>query len=465
MQRHVCASLALLLALFTGCSRPVHVEHPASSSSPPPGPGASATALPSATPEPSPTPIYVPSKRMDTGRLFNGIELHTSLITEPGATASIERGTGASYALDLRLTIRVPKPNTSLAELATLNEALPKILPGLAPMTASGRVSPFYEKLYGLKLANVRANLARLDQLPSRHDFFDCETVLELQHPDTGRRVLLIQSDMDVDSDGSDSDRVADVDGSSATFQPFTNYKWPKKTTLPNPFLAPREAKLKQLEADLGAATDARRKEQLRKSIHDTRLDITELKTRSFLVAATDPYVVLPGSLMAQSGHPFSPRVGDFCVVIWKDTLYPAVVGDVGPSTKIGEASLRLAKEINGRATAENRPVSSLKVTYLVFPGTADKPFAPPDLGMWWWRCQTLLDEIGGTAGNLHAWENLIKPLPTPTPTPSSSPVPLPSPSVSPSPVPSPVPAASPSPSPTPGVSPAPSASAAVSPA
>lgn len=390
---------------------------------------------PAATPEPSPTPIYVPSKRMETGRLFNGIELHTAVSTEPGGTATVERNTGASYALDLQLRIRVPRANTSLADLATLNEALPKILPGLETMAASATVSPFYEKLYGLKLASVRGSLARLDQLLSRHDFFDCETVLELRHPATKRRVLLIQADMDVDSDGSDSDRMPEVDGISATFQPFTNYKWPKKTAVPNPFLAPREERLRQLEAELASpGISAPRREQLRRLAKDARYDVADLKAHSFLVAAADPYIVLPASLVSPAGQPFSPRVGDFGVVIWKDKIYPALVGDIGPALKIGEASLRIAREINAAATAENRPVSSLKVTYLIFPGTAEKMPAPPDLGMWWWRCQTLLDEIGGVAGELHAWENLIKPIPSPAPIPSASPGDSPSPAASPSP-------------------------------
>src|SRR5207302_4445618 len=127
------------------------------------------------------------------------------------------------------------------------------------------------------------------------------------------------------------------------------NYKWPKKTVVPNPFLASREAKLKQLEADLAAAKDAspQRKEQLRNTIGAVRYEIAELKKNSFLVAETDPYVVLPSSMVAQSGQPFSPPLGDFCVVIFKNELYPAIIGDVGPSMKLGEASLRIAREIN----------------------------------------------------------------------------------------------------------------------
>jgi hypothetical protein len=85
----------------------------------------------------------------------------------------------------------------------------------------------------------------------------------------------------------------------------------------------------------------------------------------------------------------------------------------------VGEASLRIAKQINALSTPYNRPVSDLKVTYLVFPGTADKPFGPPDLEKLQARCQKLVDEIGGATVPLHHWENTIPPPPTPTQSPS----------------------------------------------
>ena len=63
-------------------------------------------------------------------------------------------------------------------------------------------------------------------------------------------------------------------------------------------------------------------------------------------------------------------------MVVFGDKIYPAIIGDVGPADKAGEASLRIAKEVNALATPNNRPVSDLKVTYLIFPGTAETPFA-----------------------------------------------------------------------------------------
>src|SRR5205823_13358818 len=90
---------------------------------------------------------------------------------------------------------------------------------------------------------------------------------------------------------------------------------------------------------------------------------------------------------------------------------------------------LRIAKEINANATAYNRPVSDLKVTYLVFPDSAEKPWGPPDLEKLLAKCDGLVKEIGGAGVPLHHWENIIPPLPSPTPTPTPSPAPSASPS------------------------------------
>ena len=413
------------------------------SGSPTPSPTPAATA----TPVPSPTPVYIPSKHIETSKIFNGIELHSSVETESGTNATTERNDTGSYTLNLELKVRVPQAVTDLSALDALNPFLSTDLPGLAAMMPGAKASHFYDDFYRHKVALLQHNIARLDLLLSRHNFFDCETVLELDHPDTHRRALLVQADMDIDMDGSDSDRVPLVDGSIANYQPMTSYKWAKKTAVPNQFLPSREARLKLLEAE--AATKGlspERAAELRTLIQQVRYELNQLKTHSFLVATTDPFIVLPSSLLTQDARPFTPHVGDYCVVIFKNTLYPAIIGDVGPRDKIGEASYRIGKEINPKATAYNRPVSDLKVTYLVFPGSADKPFDAPDLEKMRARCTELLNEIGGSAGELHTWENLIKPPPTPTPSPSPSPTPSPSPSAPPSTSPSPTPSAAPSP-------------------
>jgi len=411
------------------------------------------TPTPTATPTPKPTPIYVPQKRLEVSKFFNGMEIHSKLESEPGGYATQERETPDSYALELSVKVKVPKPNRDMETLSKLNEALPRVLPGLAEMLPEAQVSDKYEALYGRKLAELQHSLPRLDLFLSRHNFFDCETILQLRHPQTGRTVVLLQADMDVDTDGSDPDRLPAVDPADPTFQPITNYHWPKQTPLINPFLSVYQAKLRSLIAELTQAqkTNDTRLPGLREDVSDARYKVEKLKTQSFLLAATDPYVVLPG-LMGEGMDPaFQPRVGDYCAVIHGNTIYPAIIGDIGPRDLVGEASLRLGKEINSETTALHRAESNLKVTYLFFPNSADKPFGPPDLPKWQARVEALLNEIGGYGGTLHTWVNLSKPAPTPTPTPSPTlgPTPPPegSPSASPTPGP-PNPVASPAPSP-----------------
>ena len=100
--------------------------------------------------------------------------------------------------------------------------------------------------------------------------------------------------------------------------------------------------------------------------------------------------------------------------------MYPAILGDAGPSYKVGEASLRLCNQIKDTGTPLARPVSDLAVTYLIFPGSADKERSAPDLDRWHARCSELLAEIGVTNNAaLHRWENIVPPWPTPTPSPS----------------------------------------------
>ena len=165
----------------------------------------------------------------------------------------------------------------------------------------------------------------------------------------------------------------------------------------------------------------AARKEELRQAIGRVRREIGDLKTFSFLVAYADPYIVLPGAMVSRGkAGAFKPSVGDYCVVIYGKTLYPAIVGDVGPMNLIGEASLRLGKQINPRTNGDNRATNDLKVTYLVFPGTAEKADVP-DLAKWRTRCEKLLEEIGGHGGELFTWEDLTKPkLPPATPVPAT---------------------------------------------
>lgn len=391
---------------------------------------------PKAEPMPS---KFVAYKTIDTAKLYNGLQIRSELETVEGSTATAEREDPSSYVIELAIKIKVPKANQSLQDLAGLNEHLPKMLPDLGAMVESGKVSPFYYNLYELKKKRVQRYITRLDRVLSRHHFFDCETMLELQHPTTQQKVLLMQGEMDVVSDGSDGDRWPKLDeyiSMSANYQPFTSYGWPKKTKTANPLLAGRVAKLKKYEAEFKIKGLSIEKNRFLKSNIDLlKREIADLKGRSFLIAEADPFIVMPLSMVGKTKeNAFGPSFGDYAVVIYQDKVYPAIVGDAGPAFQMGEASLRIAKQLNPKSNPYSRPVSDLKVTYLIFPGSKEEKKDAPDLVKWHQKCSELLGGIGGLGEGyqLHQWEDLIAkkraaaapPAPKPAVVPPASPVP-----------------------------------------
>lgn len=396
------------------------------------------------TPTPEPTPTKPPAigGKIDTNKIFNGLTFHSAVETPPGTDATTERQDPDSYVVELKLRAHMPAPNKTVDELAKVNPSLPKLLPGLASMITPESVSPLFEELYATKVKALRDRLNRLDLLLSRHNFYDCQTVLELRHPQSRRRTILVQADMDVDADGSDADRMPAGAGAPTNFKPFTSYRWSKKTAAANPYLAPTQQRMSNAEGEVAlVTTPPDRKRELRAAITQMRLEIETLNHSSFLIGTTDPFIVIPGSFAKGRD---AAKVGDYAVVIYGEGIYPALVGDIGPNDKVGEASLRIAKEINNAATAYSRPISDLKATYLIFPGTADTPWGPPDYEKLQARCQKLIDEIGGASVPLHHWENILTPTPSPTPAPTA-----PSPDASPaSTFAFPVESASPSPTP-----------------
>lgn len=358
---------------------------------------------------------FVERKTIDTVALWNGLSVTSEIQTGEGGHATAERAREESFQLKLAMNLTVPKANQSLEDLARLNPGLPRVLPALDRLLGTARVSPFYHALYEAKAKRLQQTLTRLDRILSRHNFYDCETILELTHPETGQRALLIQSEMDVVSDGSDGDRWPELDdyiSMSDNYRYSTSYAWPKKTATPNPMLARREAELKAKQARFavpGLSLDENR--SLRAAIDQLTIEVGELKSRSFLIAEADPFVVIPLTLLGRTEEtPFGPRIGDYVVVIHGDKAYPAIAGDAGPTFQAGEASLRLAKELSEKAGVYNRPVSDLKVTYLVFPGSADPVRDAPDLERWHQTCERLLAGLGGLGEGivLHRWEDLI---------------------------------------------------------
>ena len=371
--------------------------------------------------------------------LFNGLQYKWTVETEPGATAVRDRAIDNSYRLELNLRIRMPRPAKTLEEVKLANPLLPQLLPSLPTLLETAQVSPDFAKLYDLKLDWLKERLEKIEQILSRHNFYDCDTILKLKDPQTGRRALFVQGDMDVNVDGSDGDRNVEVDGSGQFFQPQTSYRWPKVTDRPNPFLKRYEDRIAEAEAELAKPeTKEARRGQLRERIATSKRMIADLKASSFLVSKADPNIVLPGFMMRGEGADV-PKVGDYAVVIHEGKMYPTIVGDAGPSYKVGEASLRLCNEINDTGTPLARPVSDLAVTYLVFPGSREEKRSAPDYDKWHARCAELLAEIGVPDAPLHRWENIIPPWPEEVPAGSPTPEASPAPSASPEPEVSPV--------------------------
>ncbi len=371
---------------------------------------------------------YVDRKEVDVATLFNNLTIQTTLQTQEGGFASFERDNKDSFLVEFQVKVRVPKPNATLPELTRINQHLPKMLPGLEPMLKDGKVSGFYHKLYERKTTLVQQNLTRLNKILDKHNFFDCETILELTHPESKRKVMLIQSEMDVVTDGSDGDRMPAMSEdvyNSDFYQPFSGYDWAKRGQTPNPLLPRWQSRLDSVKKQISGTSNKQKLASLKGEQGDIETTIRALKTRSSLIAEKDPFIVV--SLLFKDyvkTNAFAPAMGDYAAVLYEDKIYPAICGDHGPTMKMGEASLLMAKTINAKATSYSRPVSDLKVTYLIFPGTAEKPFGPPNLERWHEKVSEYLKECGGLGSGytLHKWENPFPPATPPEPAPPLTP-------------------------------------------
>lgn len=362
---------------------------------------------------PSPEPTPAVGSVTDVRKLRSGIPFKTEVKFEKGRIASVERIDDESYTAFYQLSLRLPTPAKTMVELEKTSPDLSKILPGLPALIGKAEVSPWFHKLYENKVTRIRRDAHSLNEVLTKHNVYDCETILHLRTPE-GRPVFFMQAEMDVVSDGSDGDRLAvmpDAIVNSTHYQPFTSYGWKKRGSTPNPMVAGWEKRLANGQRELAdPATTAERKAWLRDRIAYLKRGIADLKARSFLIAEYDPFIVVPYEMLT-TRETFAPKVGDYAVVVYEGKIYPSIVGDGGPTFKVGEASLRMAKQINERASPYSRPVSDLKVSYIVFPGSRNPERGPPDLEQWRERCSELLGEIGGLGDGyaLHVWEDLLK--------------------------------------------------------
>lgn len=366
-----------------------------------------------APPPPLPEGPSLGSKR-DAATMFSGLQIVSNVEPTKGQRATTERAAADSYKVEVTVRVRVPEPATSFEHLCGINPALPQFFPSLRPLLASAKVSGFYHHIYNLKQQSIKSSVLRLDRLLSRHNFYDLETALEIENKDTKQKALWLQGEMDCVSDGSDGDRMESFDDyifKSQHFQPTTSYGWSKVTDKVNPLVPRLEAELADLKAKLPSASASEKKAAEARIAEIPRI-VADLRKRSYLIAQEDPFVVIPMSFRNYKGsNAYTPGIGDYAAVICGDRIFPAIVGDYGPSEKCGEASLRIARELDPSAGPYKRPISDLKVSYLIFPDSGVKP-AQPDYDAWHDRCAELLTKLGADPAKLHRWENRLAPKP-----------------------------------------------------
>ncbi len=330
-----------------------------------------------------------PGKFEHLNTISPGVNLRSNIHFNPGTTAAQDRGKREAYQVNISMDLYMPHAAQG-DELLHANPQLPKVLAQFPMLMEKARVSQWYHALYLHKQNRVRKNAATISYLLDRHNFYDTDTILEIEVPDSGRKLLWIQADMDVVSDGSDGDRLPTMPESirkSDHYQPSTSYRWKKRTDRVNPLLPGWQERLTKLRKNPKENKDA---------IEHAQLVIADLKRYSFLLAQYDPFIVVPLTVKSGKDTGYRPQPGDYAAVIVGDRVFPAIVGDFGPRFKTGEASLRLCKEVNPKSGVYARAVSDLGVSYIIFPGSAEEEKGPIDYNRLNTRIRELLNEMGG---------------------------------------------------------------------
>ena len=361
-----------------------------------------------------PQTLTLPRGKYDTIKMANGAIVSASVQhLESSNNALLTADTADAYKLNINLQVAIPRPALTIANLSAATPEITTALPELESMLPHETNAPFFTTLYEHKINSLERQLWHLGQLPSRDSLYDCQTILSLTNPKTHHRALLVQAIMNVNADGSDGDRNIPLEKLSSTYQPQTNYRWPKISSRPNPNIPDVEKERTLLQQSLRDATlTSEQKNKLQQQLSEADAMLLELHRWSFLIGSADPFIVLP-KFMLDKNNMQAAAIGDYAVVLYHGTLYPAIVGDIGPGSKIGEASLRLCRSIDPKSGAEHRPADGPHVCYFVFPGSADQPFTAPDYAHWSERCHQLWSDFGG-ATNLtwHEWTSIEQPWP-----------------------------------------------------
>jgi hypothetical protein len=364
--------------------------------------------------------ITLPRKNYDIVKMANGA-LVTAQVTphlEEAKSDLITQSIPDAYSLKLTLDVAIPSPGTTLKDLCAATPEIATLLPTLKEMLPDGTqdvkkdTSFFYTRLFENKIKMLQYQLSHLGQLPSRESLYDCQTILPLTNVSTKSSALLVQAIMNVNADGSDGDRNIPLEKLSSTYQPQTNYRWPKITPRPNPNLTEIQEKLALVQTSLtDEKTTPEQKAPLELQAASLQSTLTELNRWSFLIGSADPFIVLPKFMLDKKKNGAS--IGDYAVVLYQGILCPAIVGDIGPASKIGEASLRICRAIDPQSSEMHRPLSAPHVSYIIFLGSAELPFRAPDYSHWSKRCHELWRNLGGSEKvTWHEWDSCEQPWP-----------------------------------------------------
>jgi hypothetical protein len=347
----------------------------------------------------------------DITDISNGLPLRTEIVYGDGDTALREINSIDSYTATFQLKLRLPRAATNLTEIEDGTTGLRKILPGFNSLFPRGFVSPWHQNIYQNKVSQIRQHSKQLAAILAKHDAYDCNTILHLQS-EKGRKVFYMQADLDATLKGADGDRLAEMplaQVDSISYDPFTAYHWRKTGTNPNPMIAGWERRIAIGGKELEMPTiTAERKAWVQERIAMLQNGIDAMKRRSYLISAYDPYIVLPLCILKDVKDPYAPKIGDYAVVIHENKIYPCIVGDRGSDTKVGEASARLAQQLNAGWKNGKKAVKAPIVSYLVFPESRDTDTSVPDYLKWEKKCLALLNEIGGLGKSyeLHRWKH-----------------------------------------------------------
>ncbi|MCP3797788.1 peptidoglycan-binding protein [Allokutzneria sp. A3M-2-11 16] len=95
---------------------------------------------------------------------------------------------------------------------------------------------------------------------------------------------------------------------------------------------------------------------------------------KKYLIADKLPFIVVPGVSTTWNFKGANITGGTVAAVVYKEKVVYAVVGDVGPTSAIGEGSYRLAELLGINPNPKTGGVSGAVVDYILFPGVKATP-------------------------------------------------------------------------------------------